>query len=269
MVVMRAPTAPQSPSCAVLLTRPVASDGRHLAVQAEAFVNAAVPVSTREKRFEAYRGRAGQDVKLSRYEGISGAGWTYVDLLGNKGSVFDHNFTTIRAMVAQLRSGIVYMVGIAGQGASCMTNQDYRDDYVWSLLFHGLNLPGYAGESPQLKEQLIGRWSRFGGRILLSDEYAPNGRFSNSGVHGSYYRDSVNSSRIRPEVDAQWEGDGSYFVRGDRLTTTSSVGEDAGKAVTHLFSIVRTPAPDRPSGWGYILRVVTEHGQIYTRNKEQ
>jgi len=242
VVVMEGPVAPADAPCSAVLLAPMPA-GPDSAVQAEALVNGLLA-----EKLGPYRSEFEGDVKLTRYEGVSGTGWPYVDLFGQlgRGPVY------ARVLLARMGTQVVSLMGVT-KSRNCMGAM--RENDVWSLLFHSLQLPGFAEDSPQLKQQLLGTWESVSSTVYVSESYAANGHCAKGGAH-STYTESALSPGILLQKTSDWRGDGSYEVHGDRLTTRISRGAYAGYSVTRLFSIVRQPDSNRPDGFSYILRTV-------------
>jgi hypothetical protein len=200
-------------------------------------------------RLGPYQGQFGRDVRQSREEGISGAGWTYVDLSGQLGQ----SGITARVLMARMGDQVLPIVGFS-KVWNCLGNQSVRDNDVWALLFHSLQLPGYTKDSPQLAQQLVGMWSSASGGAGTSEIFAPNGHFSTVAVYQSY--EASSTPGMVWEVDRGWQGEGTYEVQGDRVHTLNAHRTDARKDITRYFSIVRMPNESAPGGYDYVLRLV-------------
>jgi hypothetical protein len=202
------------------------------------------------KQAGPYHDDRGRDVRLSREEGVSGTGWAYTDLSGQLGG----SGITIRVLLAQMNSNQVFPIIGYSKTWDCLGNQAMRDNDVWALLFHSLQLPGFTKDSPQLAQQLIGNWSSASGSAGNSETFAKNGRFGTVSLY--QYRTPSSTPGMVWEVNRSWQGDGPYEVHGDRLHTQNPKGSDIEKNVTRFFSIVRMPNNDRPGEFNYVLRVV-------------
>lgn len=201
------------------------------------------------KKFGAYRDDLGRDPMLSREEGISGTGWAYADLSGQLGD----SGITVRVLMAQMGQSVLPIIGYS-KTWDCLGNQSMRDNDVWALLFHSLQLPGFTEDSPQLAQQLIGSWSSASGSAANNLAFAKNGRFGSVALYQSYQ--SSSTPGMVWEVNRSWKGDGPYEVHGDRLHTQNSKGSETEKNVTRFFSIVRMPNDQKRGEFDYVLRVV-------------
>ena len=201
------------------------------------------------KQAGPYRDDRGRDVRLSREEGISGTGWAYADLSGQLGN----SGITVRVLMAQMGQQVLPIIGYS-RTWNCLGNQSMRDNDVWALLFHSLQLPGFTKETPQLAQQLIGAWSSASGSAGNSETFAKNGRFGSVALYQSYTASSTPG--MVWEVNRSWQGDGPYEVHGDRLHTQNPKGSETERNVTRLFSIVRMPSDQRPGEFDYVLRMV-------------
>jgi hypothetical protein len=218
---------------------------RELATEGAALVESLAAT----KKFGAYRDDRGRDVRLSREEGVSGTGWAYTDLSGQLG----HSGITVRVLMAQMGRYVLPIIGYS-RTWKCLGNQSMRDNDVWALLFHSLQIPGFTKDSPQLAQQLIGTWSSASGSAGNSDVFAKNGRFGSVALYQSYAQSSTPG--MVWEINRSWQGDGPYEVHGDRLHTQNAKGSETERDVTRLFSIVRMPNNERPGEFDHVLRVV-------------
>jgi hypothetical protein len=201
------------------------------------------------KKFGAYRDARGRDVRLTREEGISGTGWPYADLSGQLGN----SGITIRVLMAQMGDRVLPIIGYS-RTWNCLGNQSMRDNDVWALLFHSLQLPGFTSDSPHLAEQIVGTWSSASGSAGNTDVYAKNGRFGTVALYQSY--ESSSTPGMVWEINRSWKGDGPYEVHGDRLHTQNANGSETERNVTRFFSVVRMPNDEKPGKSDYVLRVV-------------
>jgi hypothetical protein len=201
------------------------------------------------KKFGPYRDDRGGDVRRSREEGISGTGWAYTDLSGQLGN----SGITVRVLMARMGKQVLPIIGYS-RTWNCLGNQSVRDNDVWALLFHSLQLPGHAQDSPQLGRQLIGTWSSTSGSAGNTEFFSRNGRFGSVALYQSY--EASTTPGMVWEVDRSWQGDGPYEVHGDRLHTQDAKAGDSERNVTRLFSIVRTPSDKKPGGFDWVLRMV-------------
>jgi len=200
------------------------------------------------QRFGPYRDDLGRDVRLGREEGISGTGWEYADLAGQLG----RSMITLRVLMARMGNYVLPIIGYS-KSRNCLGEVPMRDNDVWALLFHSLQLPGFTQDSPQLAQQLIGTWFSASSGAANSEVFAKNGRFGRVGL---YKLDIPSTPGWVWETTTSWQGDGPYDVHGDRLHTQMARGSETERNVTRLFSIVRMPSNARPGEFDYALRVV-------------
>lgn len=236
---------PQDQPCEIRMLPPAAAQGD----LAQVGVQLVQGFST-QNRLGPYQGQYGKTVMQSREEGVSGTGWNYVDLSGELGQ----SGITVRVLMIEIAPGQVLPIVGFTKVWNCLGNQAMRDNDVWALLFHSLQLPGYTQDSPKLAEQLVGMWTSASGGAGNADIFAPNGHFSTVAVYQSYQASSTPGYVW--EVDRSWQGDGPYEVHGDRLHTRNAKGSDAEHDVTRYFSIVRTPNENKPGGYEYALKIV-------------
>jgi hypothetical protein len=200
-------------------------------------------------RLGQYTDSSGRDVRLSREEGVAGTGWAYTDLSGQLGN----SGITARVLMVRMGDQLLPIVGYS-KTWNCLGNQAVRDNDVWALFFHSLQVPGYASESPELAQELIGQWMSASGSAGNSYTFAPNGRFGSVSVYLGYAASSTPG--MVWEIDKSWKGDGPYTVHGDRLHMQNPNGSETTKDETRFFSIVRMPNDKKPDGFDLVLRVV-------------
>ena len=244
ITLLNGPVKRQDQPCEIRMLPPVQGRG-DLATEGAAFVQGIATAN----RLGQYAGEFGADVRLSREEGVSGTGWAYTDLSGQLGN----SGITVRVLMARMGNQVLTILGFT-KTWDCLGNQSMRDNDVWALLFHSLQLPGYTQESPQLAEQLVGTWSSASGHAGNSVTFAPNGRFGTVAVYQSYTASSTPGMVL--EIDRSWKGDGPYTVHADQVHTKNPNGSDSEKDVTLFFSIVRTPSADKPGRFETALRMV-------------
>jgi hypothetical protein len=245
LTVLTFPVAPQEQPCEIRMLPPMRLSG-DLATQAASMVQG----FSNANRLGPYQGQFGRDVRLAREEGISGTGWNYVDLSGQLGQ----SGITVRVLMAQMSDGQVLPIVGFSKVWKCLGNQSTRDNDIWALLFHSLQLPGYATESPQLAQQLVGMWSSASGGAGTAEIFAPNGHFSTVGVYQSY--ETSSTPGMVWEVDRSWQGEGTYEVHGDQVHEHNAKRTDDRRDVTRYFSIVRVPNENAAGGYEYVLRLV-------------
>lgn len=236
---------PQEQPCEIRMLPPAQAQGdlAHMGVEmVQAFSN--------QNRLGPYQGQYGKTVLQSREEGVAGAGWNYVDLSGQLGQ----SGITVRVLMIETAPGQVMPIVGFSKVWGCLGNQAMRDNDVWDLLFHSLQLPGYTQDSPKLAEQLVGMWTSASGGAGNAAIFAPNGHFSTVAVYQSY--EASSTPGYVWEVDRSWKGDGPYEVHGDRLHTSNPKGSETERDVTRYFSIVRTPNENKPGGYEYALKMV-------------
>lgn len=244
MTILTGPVPNNELPCEIWMLPPIPAHG-DLATEGAALVES-LPVT---KKLGAYQDEYGRDVRLSREEGISGTGWAYADLSGQLGN----SGITVRVLMAQMGDYVLPIIGYS-RTWNCLGNQSERDNDVWALLFHSLQLPGFTEDSPQLAQQLVGSWSSASGHTGINEVFAKNGRFGSVALYQSYSPSSTPG--MVWEINRSWQGDGPYEVHGDRLHTQNPHGSDTEKNVTRFFSIVRMPNRERPGEFDYVLRVV-------------
>jgi hypothetical protein len=197
-------------------------------------------------RLGPYLDGGGRDVRVTREDGISGTGWSYTDLSGTLG----RSGITARVLMAQMGDQVLPIIGFSKVWA-CLGNQSERENDMWALLFHSLQLPGYTKDSPQLAQQLIGMWSSASRGAGVSQTFAPNGHFGNVAVYQSYTPSSTPG--MVWETNRAWQGDGTYEVHGDIVHTHNDHGGGQPDR-TRLVSIVRRGNVN--GGSDLILRLV-------------
>jgi len=239
---------PQPPGGCALFVTPVVSDPSDAATFGVTFVNALLPAEL--KPFGA-RG-------ISRYDGVSGRGWRYVDLYAEVGDPKAH--MAAHVLVADLGPQKVAMVGITSSTIDinpyalapqpvpvCLAGQDNDD---WVVLFHTLQIPGHEKDDPALSRQLIGSWSHMG-TVALALTFGPNGEYSHGGATG-YTLNHVHPGKSEEHITTV-AGDAHYLVQGDRLYTTCTPKCDMKKF--EFFSVVRHVDAKTPAG-SWMLRFI-------------
>jgi hypothetical protein len=134
------------------------------------------------------------------------------------------------------------VLGLTRTGDCLGDYESERDNDVWALFFHSLQIPGYDETSPNLAAELLGSWWDIGSRVGLNLSFSNYGRFTTT----SGYRPDSGDIQV-------WNGGGSYTVQGDRLHTMDPHGSQSERDVTRFFSIVRVPNPSKPSGYDNVL----------------
>lgn len=244
VTVLTGPVKREELPCEIRMMPPISMRGDPATIGATIVQQAATA-----NRLGQYTDGSGRDVRVSREEGVAGTGWTYTDLSGQLGN------TGITARVLMVRMGD-QLLPILGYSRTwnCLGNQAMRDNDVWALLFHSLQVPGYASESPELAQELIGEWLSASGSAGNSYTFAPNGRFGSVSVYLGYAASSTPG--MVWEIDKSWKGDGPYTVHGDRLHMQNPNGSETTKDETRFFSIVRVPNDKKPGGFDLVLRLV-------------
>jgi hypothetical protein len=235
---------PEDRPCEIRML-PLMQAQNDLATQGASLVQA---ISVANRLGPYLSGRRG-DVRDTREEGTSAAGWNYVDLSGQLGQ----SGITVRALMIQMGSQVLPILGFS-KTWKCLGNQSVRDNDVWALFFHSLQVPGSTPDSAHLAQQLVGMWSSASGGAGVSLIFAPNGHFASVAVYQSYALSSTNG--MVWEIDRSWKGDGPYSLHGDVLHTENPHGSDVEKNATRYFSIVREPNDNKPGGFQYALLLV-------------
>jgi hypothetical protein len=243
--VMTHPMSPDQQPCQIMMLTPMPVQG-DLATMGASLVRGFADAN----RLGPYHDSNGRDVRQSREEGVSGTGWSYVDLDGQMGQ----SNITARVLMIDMGGGQVLPIVGFSKHYLCLGSPFTRDNDVWALLFHSLQIPGFTQESPTLAQQIVGMWTSVGGNAGNSEIFAPNGHFSTVSMYRSYV--SSSTPGYVWEVDKSWAGDGPYEVHGDRVHTTNPKGSDTERDVTRYFSVVRMPNENKPGGYDYVLRMV-------------
>lgn len=222
----------------LIVIDPTVPAGGDMASVAEMVVNAAFG-----RNFGPYHGDGGKNLKSDQQQGVSGAGWPYVDLFGQLGKSSFY----VRTLLAQYNGRAVVLMGLT-KATDCLGSNYVRSNDKFQLLFHSLQLPGFAQETGELGKQLVGSWQSVSSSAGVAVIYAANGHFDDVGARGSYHVTS--SDQLIYRTEAIWPGAGSYHVDGDRLT----MARNGQSPETKLFSILRRPKPD--GRYDQILRIV-------------
>jgi hypothetical protein len=247
---------PQGYQPCVIVIDPTIRPSGDMATQLETIVD-----SSFGRQYGPYHGEDGADLKADQNQGVAAAGWPYVDLLGQLGNSGLH----VRALLARFNDRAVAVMGLfsmrwaaagplpphAGdEAANCLGSYHVRDNDVFLMLFHSLQLPGFNGASPALSKQLLGSWERVSAGAGVRVTYAANGQYDDGAVKLDYY---LSNSGAIFDVASNFVGDGTYRIEGDRLTMTRN-----GNSRTKLVSVVRRPRRDRPGEYEEILRQVEQ-----------
>jgi hypothetical protein len=239
LAVMRGPVPQQYQPC-LLVIDPNEKPAGDMATQLEAIVDGGFG-----RQFGPYHGENGTDLKAGQYQGVSIAGWPYVDLLGQLGKSPFH----VRALLARFNDREVAILGLSN-AVDCLGSYYVRDNDTFLMLFHSLRLPGFDGTSSQLGKQLLGSWQSVTSNAGVRVTYAANGHFDDGAVAANY---NAGNNGVIYDRASHFVGNGTYLVDGDRLTMTGH-----GATRTKLFSIVRRPKADRPGEYDEILRLVEQ-----------
>lgn len=244
VTVLTGPVKREELPCEIQMMPPISARGDPATIGATMVQQGATA-----NRLGQYTDGSGRDVRLSREEGVAGTGWAYTDLSGQLGNTG----ITARVLMVQMGDQLLPILGYS-RTWNCLGNQAMRDNDVWALLFHSLQVPGHASESPELAQELIGEWSSASGSAGNSYTFAPNGRFGTVSVYLGYAASSTPG--MVWEIDKSWKGDGPYTVHGDRLHMQNPNGSETTKDETRFFSIVRMPNDKKPGGFDLVLRLV-------------
>lgn len=235
--VLTSPVPPQYQPCVIAIAPNIKPAG-DMARQLVGIVNAAYG-----SQYGPYHGEDGKDILADQYQGVSVAGWPYVDLLGQLGNSPFH----VRSLLAQYNDHVVAVMGLSN-AVDCLGSYYMRDNDTFLMLFHSLRLPGFDGTPPQLAKQLLGSWQSVSSTVGVQVTYAANGHYDDGAVAANYV---VGNDGLVYDDAKHFVGTGTYHVDGDRVTMTGH-----GTTRTKLFSIVRKPRADRPGEYDEILRLV-------------
>lgn len=236
---------PSMQPCQIMLLPPARAQG-DLATMGASMVQE----FANSQRLGPYHDQTGRDVRLSREEGVGPTGWNFVDLDGQLGQ----SGITVRAIMIQLADGTVFPIVGFSRHYLCLGSMYVRDNDVWALLFHSLQIPGYTQAPSSQAAQIVGMWTSVGGNAGNAEIFAPNGHFSTVSVYRSY-ETSATPGYVW-EVDRSWQGDGPYEIHGDLLRTQNLHASTAEHDVTRYFNVVRMPNASKPDGYDYVLLVV-------------
>jgi hypothetical protein len=120
------------------------------------------------------------------------------------------------------------MVIIAARHNSSMFAHDRcgRPDgwprFFASFTVRSVTPPAHADEDPATR--IVGRWTMTEGRASAEYVFAANGRYQRIGALGSWHTTSEGDHEVIYTTTSAFEGDGSYAVKGNRLTLSSRAG---------------------------------------------
>jgi len=246
---MAPPVSPQGVPCAAILFPPRPAQGDPVR-QAEAIVNEIFA-----SQQGPYVDTNGGDVKTSAYEGTAGQGWEYTELFGRLQRASE---TMVHVLLARTPGQVIPLVA-ATRDANCMGNEFTRDHDNWIRLFHSLQLPGYTEDSTWLRQHLVGTWGSTGSNVYNGVTYSADGHYGRVGAHATYTQPASRPNVVVQETTS-WVGDGTYTVRGDRLSTAGTLGQNGYREETKLFSIVRFRDNSKPGGYQYRIRMLEWSG---------
>lgn len=177
--------------------------------------------------------------------GISGEGWTYVDLRGHLVDAANHNseYGKVRILLANLGAQSAVITGFQPWNATDNCLDDVLNPYEWVLLFYSLSFPSYQGNAGAFRSALIGEWygAESGTYISIGwgDVFAANGHHIDVSTVESLQQ--VSSTEYN-DTTSGWSGNGTWAVHGNKL----SLWHDD---------------PSRPATTEY-ARIFSEHGSF-------
>jgi len=153
--------------------------------------------------------------------GISGEGWTYVELGGRLVVASNHNseYGKVRILLANLGAQSAVITGFQPWDASSRCLEEVLDPYEWILLFYSLSFPSHPGNPDAFRQALHGGW--FGAEVGSSvsiywgDIFAANGRHIDAVGFRTYQQISPTEYLQR---NSSWSGNSWWDVSGNRLS---------------------------------------------------
>jgi hypothetical protein len=198
-------------------------------------------------------------------QGISGEGWSYVEL---QGYLIKNNVKTaerVRILLAKLGDMSAAMTGYDND-YGCLT-ESYASPGKWMPIVHSLSFPNYRSATPTaMRDWLIGGW--FGSTTssvtrYYSDTFAKNSHY----LHTEGFSSQLSFYPGDPLVyntNVQWAGDGSWSLNGNKLTTWPS--DTSKKPQTEYIRIFKQYKSDDGSGtitWDtYFMRLGLVNGVL-------
>lgn len=246
---MITPQSQPKGGCVVVLTKVVDDDVHDDMRMAIIAVDNMLPAQLRPF------GRGG----ISRYDGIAGKGWHYLDLYGSVGDPREN--LSAHVLIADLGPKRAAMIGVGSASietnvyalapepkATCLAGQNNR---MWVTLFHTLRFPGYEADSPELGRLITGDWSR-SGKYSFALTFSGNGDYSYGAAHGLYL--PAQQPGMVEEHLTTVANSGHFDIQGDRLIRHCRQG--CGGTQEALISIVRKTDPKSLGGFAWTLRTL-------------
>lgn len=182
---------------------------------------------------------------FTHLNGVSGEGWTYVDLRGRLVRASNHNdeLGKVRVLLANLGARSAVITGFQPLSATDHCLDEVLNPYEWILLYYSLSFPGFQGNRSAFRTALLGGW--FGVEtgayidIAWGDLFAANGRHTDVSVLETFRQISPTEYL---DTTSGWSGNGAWDVDGNKLT-------------------VWPDDPMQPAVTQYI-RVAAEHGSF-------
>jgi len=191
----------------------------------------------------------------THHRGISGEGWTYVDVRTGFRRPGGVGFTDdmARVLLADLGNGSsAVMVGYQTDSSVRCINEGLNP-YEWILLTYSLSLPKATPTNRSaLHDALLGGWfaAEVGSSIStsLNDVYGANGRYDSATTVQTYQ--TLNPQQYL-EKTSSWRGNGSWSLGGNLLQRVPDDG--ALKATSPYIRLFQERNTAEPSGWRWYL----------------
>jgi hypothetical protein len=156
-----------------------------------------------------------------RLDGVSGEGWTYVDLRGRLVTASNPNdeYGKVRILLANLGAQSAVITGFQPWNATENCIDDVLNPYEWVLLFYSLSFPSFQGDRDAFRNALVGGWSgaEVGNIISIGwgDILGANGHYLDAFSYETYQQISPTEYL---ETTSSWSGNGAWDVDGNKLT---------------------------------------------------
>lgn len=198
----------------------------------------------------------------NHHRGVSGEGWTYVELRTGFRKPGGVGFTDdmARIMLADLGNGTSgVMVGYQTDSNVRCINEGLNP-YEWVLLTTSLSLPTASPTNKAaLHDALLGGW--FAGQVgssistALNNVYGANGRYDSTATVQTYQ--ALNPQQYL-EKTSSWRGNGAWSQVNNLL---QRVPDDAGlKATSPYIRLFQERNTAEPTGWRWYLYELSSCG---------
>ncbi len=190
--------------------------------------------------------------------GTSPLGWPYVTIFKSLGRGGEETAGVI-LLVAGLGEQIATIVGVSKPP---LVSQCFGEAFPseWPAIFHSLSFRSFPPrpDDAQTKRRVAGAWTTFSAHAVDNLTLATNGRYQRGAALGNATR--ISATTVLWTMNT-FRGDGTWAVKGQRLTLTSDRGGSEGG----LFRIEELSDFGRP--WVEQLCILGSTGDICYRRE--